>query len=133
MSTDEKVRIDKWLWAARFFKTRSLAKEAIEGGKVHYNKQRCKPGKSVDIGAELTIRQGWFDKVVIVEGLSDRRKNASLAQELYRETEESKEKREKALAERKQAMSALPAPFKRPNKRDRRRIHRFKNINSESE
>jgi ribosome-associated heat shock protein Hsp15 len=130
---DAKVRLDKWLWAARFFKTRSLAKEAIEGGKVHYNNQRCKPGKTVDIGAELTVRQGWFDKVVIVDGLSDRRKNATLAQALYHETEDSLEKREKALAERKLAMAAQPAPFKRPTKRDRRRIHRFKNINSESE
>lgn len=133
MSSEIKVRIDKWLWAARFFKTRSLAKEAIEGGKVHYNNQRCKPGKAVEIGTELTIRRGWVEKVVIVNGLSDKRLSAPLAQELYQETDESVEKREKAAAERKQAMAAQPMAFKRPNKRDRRRIHRFKNINSESE
>lgn len=130
---DLKVRIDKWLWAARFFKTRSLAKEAIEGGKVHYNRQRCKPGKTVDIGAELVIRQGWVEKVVIVSGLSEKRLSAPLAQALYDETPESIEKREREVAERKQANASQPMPFKRPNKRDRRRIHRFKNINSDSE
>lgn len=133
MTTDEKVRLDKWLWAARFFKTRALAKEAIEGGKVQYNGQRCKPGKTVDIATELTIRQGHFEKVVIVEGLSARRKSAPLAQLLYTETEDSQKKRERAIEERKQTMAALPTSFKRPNKRDRRRIHRFKNINSETE
>ncbi|KZY86220.1 RNA-binding protein, partial [Oleiphilus sp. HI0071] len=88
-NAEVKVRIDKWLWAARFFKTRTLAKEAVEGGKVEYNGQRCKPGKTVDVGVELTIRQGWVDKVVIVKGISDRRQNATLAQVLYEETEES--------------------------------------------
>ena len=69
MSDDQKIRLDKWLWAARFFKTRSLAKEAVEGGKVHYNQQRSKPGKAVEMGAELSIRQGFLDKVVIVKKL----------------------------------------------------------------
>jgi ribosome-associated heat shock protein Hsp15 len=133
MTTGDKVRIDKWLWAARFFKTRALAKDAVDGGKVHYNGQRCKPGKTVDLGTELTIRQGHFEKVVIVEGLSDRRKSAPLAQLLYKETEDSQKKRERAIEERKHAMAGLPSSFKRPTKRDRRRIHRFKNINSETE
>ena len=65
--TEEPVRIDKWLWAARFFKTRSLAKDAVDGGKVQYNLQRCKPGKSVELGASIKIRQGWVDKVVVVK------------------------------------------------------------------
>ncbi|WP_369821106.1 RNA-binding S4 domain-containing protein [Oleiphilus sp. HI0067] len=83
-SSEQKVRIDKWLWAARFFKTRSMAKEAVEGGKVQYNGQRCKPGKTVDLGATLQIRQGWVDKVVTVASLSDRRQNATLATAIRR-------------------------------------------------
>jgi len=133
MAEAEKVRLDKWLWAARFFKTRTLAKEAIEGGKVQYNGQRCKPGKCVDIDVELNIRQGFLDKVVVVKGISDRRKNASLAQLLYEETAKSIEQREKTLNERRVLRESHPMPFRRPNKRDRRLIHRFKNKNSESE
>ncbi|KZZ57786.1 MAG: RNA-binding protein [Oleiphilaceae bacterium] len=125
-SSEQKVRIDKWLWAARFFKTRSMAKEAVEGGKVQYNGQRCKPGKTVDLGATLQIRQGWVDKVVTVAGLSDRRQNATLAQQLYEETEESRIEREKKVAERRAERESQPVPFRRPNKRDRRLIHRFK-------
>jgi len=133
MSDQEKVRIDKWLWAARFFKTRSLAKEAVDGGKVQYNQQRCKPGRAVELGAELSIRQGWLDKVVIVQAISGQRKNATLAQTLYLETPESIVKREKALLERKQHMGDHPMTLGKPTKRDRRRIHRFKNINAEPE
>ncbi len=129
--TEEAVRIDKWLWAARFFKTRSLAKEAVEGGKVHYNQHRCKPGKAVELGAELKIRQGWVDKTVIVKGLSAQRKSASLAQALYEETEESVQLREKVMLERQQLQASQPTPQRRPNKRDRRLIHQFKNIHAE--
>ena len=79
MSTNDKpVRIDKWLWAARFFKTRSLAKQAIEGGKVHYNGQRVKTSKAVELGAEIKVRCGWDDKIVLVLTLSDQRRNLSL-------------------------------------------------------
>lgn len=126
MTESTKVRLDKWLWAARFFKTRSLAKEAVEGGKVQYNGQRCKPGKVVDLGVELSIRQGWVDKVVIVEGVSDKRLSAPLAQALYRETPESLEQREQKLAQIRAERETRPVPFKRPNKRDRRLIHRFR-------
>lgn len=129
--TELKVRIDKWLWAARFFKTRTLAKEAVEGGKVQYNGQRCKPGKTIDVGAELSIRQGWIDKVVVVSAVSDRRQNATLAQTLYDETEESRIEREKKLAERRAERESQPVPFRRPNKRDRRLIHRFKDNQNE--
>lgn len=131
ISENDKVRLDKWLWAARFFKTRTLAKEAVEGGKVQYNGQRSKPGRVVDLGATLTIRQGWFDKEVVVKGLSDKRKNASLAQTLYEETPDSVVKREKELAERQAIRASQPQPFKRPNKRDRRLIHRFKDQQSD--
>lgn len=131
MSEIEKVRLDKWLWAARFFKTRGLAKEAVEGGKVHYNQQRTKPARLVEAGSEISIRQGFLDKTVIVRKLSGQRKSAPLAQELYEETEASIIKREKALLERKHSMGDQATPLRRPNKRDRRLIHRFKNLNSE--
>ncbi len=127
----QKVRLDKWLWAARFFKTRGLAKEAIEGGKVHYNGQRTKPGKTVDVGAMVLVRQGWQEKLVEILVLSDKRQAASIAQSLYRETEESVLKREQLIEERRALRASQPVPFKRPSKRDRRRIHRFKDINSE--
>jgi len=129
--TEEPVRLDKWLWAARFFKTRSMAKDAVDGGKVQYNEQRCKPGKTVEVGASVKIRQGWVDKVVVVKALSAQRKNAVLAQILYDETEESIILREKILLERKQHQGDQLHPQRRPNKRDRRLIHQFKNINSE--
>lgn len=127
-----KVRIDKWLWAARFYKTRTLAKEAVEGGKVQFNGQRCKPGKTVDVGVQLQIRQGWIDKTVIVRALTDRRQNATQAQMLYEETEESRVEREKKLAERRAERESQPIPFRRPNKRDRRLIHRFKDQQGDS-
>ena len=131
MKEQEKVRLDKWLCAARFFKTRTLAKEAVDGGKVHYNGQRCKPGRVVDLDATLSIRQGWFDTIVVVKGLCGQRKNATLAQMLYEETQESVEKRERELAERKATMASHPVPLKRPNKKNRRLIHRFKTKNTD--
>ena len=124
MSDTPKVRLDKWLWAARFFKTRSLAKQAIEGGKVQYNGARSKVSKEVELGAELTIRQGWDDKTVVVEGLSDQRRGAPEAQALYRETRESIEQRELRAAQRK--AHGPGADLIRPNKKQRRQIHRFK-------
>src|SRR5690554_7993648 len=84
---DPKVRLDKWLWAARFYKTRALAKEAIEGGKVHYNSQRTKPGKIVETGARVSLRLGWQEKIVVVDDISDRRRGAPEAQKLYRSEE----------------------------------------------
>ncbi|TNC80315.1 MAG: ribosome-associated heat shock protein Hsp15 [Oleiphilus sp.] len=132
MNDTVKVRLDKWLWAARFFKTRTLAKDAIEGGKAHYNGQRSKPGKLVEVGATIKVRQGWFDKVVIVRSLSDKRQTASIAQTLYEETPESIASREQQLQERKALAATRPMPLKRPNKRDRRMIHRFKNQNSDT-
>lgn len=121
------VRIDKWLWAARFFKTRSLAKQAIEGGKVHYNGQRIKTSKLVELNAELTIRAGWDEKTVIVKSVSDQRRNATLAAELFNETEASIALREQRSLERKMANLTMPDHAARPNKKQRRQIHRFKN------
>ncbi|WHN65857.1 ribosome-associated heat shock protein Hsp15 [Cysteiniphilum sp. QT6929] len=119
------VRLDKWLWAARFFKTRQLAKDAIEGGKVHYNGARSKVSKKVEIGATLTIRQGYAEKVVTVIGLSDTRGAASIAQTLYNETTDSIEKREHETMLRKLNKATLPNPTK-PNKKERRQIMSFK-------
>lgn len=118
----DRVRLDKWLWAARFFKTRSLAKQAIEGGKVHYNDQRCKVSKEVEIGAVLKIRQGWDEREVEVVTLSDQRRGAPEAQKLYRETEASLSRREQSRA----ARQAERISIERPSKKQRRQIHRFK-------
>lgn len=127
MTEAPKVRLDKWLWAARFFKTRSLAKQAIEGGKVHYNGERCKVSKEVEVGATLTIRQGWDAKTVEVQTLSDQRRGAPEAQCLYRETEDSIKQREARAAQRKAfGPGADLISRERPNKKQRRQIHRFK-------
>lgn len=119
-----KVRLDKWLWAARFFKTRSLAKQAIEGGKVHYNDQRSKVGKDVEIGALLRIRQGYDELEVEVVALAGQRAGAPAARLLYAETPASVERRAKLAAERK--ANALPVSPDRPDKKQRRLLHRFK-------
>lgn len=120
------VRLDKWLWAARFFKTRNLAKEAIDGGKVYYNGQRTKPGKTVDQGATVRIRNGWQEKSVVIEAISDKRRGAPEAQLLYRETTESQQKREDTAWQRKSLQAAQLPPARRPNKKQRREIQRIK-------
>ena len=119
----DKVRIDKWLWAARFYKTRSIAKQAIEGGKVHADGQRVKASKEITTGVTLTLRQGWDQLEVEVLALSDQRRGADIAQTLYRETEASAAKREQARLERKASHAGLHS--ERPNKKQRRQIHRF--------
>jgi ribosome-associated heat shock protein Hsp15 len=124
MSEDnDKLRIDKWLWAARFYKTRSLSADAVEGGKVTMQGARLKPAKAVGIGDVLEIRVGKFSYEVEVLGLSNKRGGAPEAQKLYRETDASKAKREEIAA----LLRAQPQPtFKgRPTKRDRREIERF--------
>lgn len=118
-----KVRLDKWLWAARFYKTRAIAKAMIEGGKVHYDGQRAKCSKLVEVGARLQIRQGSEEKTIEVVALSDQRRGAPEAQKLYRETEESRRAREQRAAERKQLGSG---PDQRPNKKSRRELLRVK-------
>lgn len=123
---ETKIRIDKWLWAARFYKTRSLCKQSIESGKVRYNGQRTKTSKYVEIGAELTIRCGWDDRTVIVTGLSDQRRGAAEAAELYRETEQSQQLRAQEAARRRAAGNSGFFPAGKPTKKQRRQIHRFK-------
>lgn len=123
------VRLDKWLWAARFFKTRNLAKQAIEGGKVHYDGARSKVSKEVEIGARLTVRQGWDEKELAVTALSDQRRGAAEAQLLYQETEQSIQRRENEAGQRKALQGTGLISKERPNKKQRRQIHRFKNKN----
>lgn len=125
MSQEIKVRLDKWLWACRFYKTRAIAKAAIDGGKVHYEGQKPKPGKVVQIGDSIKLRQGYDEKVIIVKALSERRGPAKEAQLLYQETQDSIKKREEIAEMRK---LAAPATQGRPDKKQRRQIHRFKNI-----
>lgn len=121
----EKVRLDKWLWAARFYKTRALAKEAIEGGKVHCRGERCKPSKEVKVGDELVLRAGYDERIVVIEQLSVVRRGAPQAQLLYRETDESISAREKAAQLRKAGALGIQTDG-RPTKKQRRQIHRFK-------
>ena len=123
----DKVRIDKWLWAARFFKTRGLAKAAIENGRVLVDNsklEKTKPSRMLERGLTLKIRQGFDDKTIVVTELSDQRRGATEAQLLYRETQQSIEAREKIVAERRALNSSIPRTI-RPNKKQRRQIHRF--------
>ena len=122
----EKIRLDKWLWAARFFKTRSLAIEAVSGGKVHLNGARTKPAREIDIGDKLTIRRGPYEWTVVVRALSLRRGPASAATLLYDETEESKRNREEAASEIRAQEWRSPHTKGRPSKKNRRDLTRFR-------
>lgn len=121
----EKIRLDKWLWAARFFKTRSLATNAVNGGKVHLNSQRTKPAKEVHMDDELTVRNGHHERTVIVKGLSDQRRPAKEAILLYAETPESIAKREQNTELYQQAAALRPHGAGRPTKKQQRDIHKF--------
>nr|WP_298374101.1 S4 domain-containing protein [uncultured Halomonas sp.] len=121
----EHVRIDKWLWAARFFKTRALAKKAIEGGKVEYNGGRVKTSKNVEIGALIKVPQGWDTWEVEVLSVSDQRRGAPEARELYQETPQSHEQRQREAENRRLANRSVMAPRGRPDKKERRSIQRF--------
>ena len=125
MEAMHKVRLDKWLWAARFFRTRGKAKLAINGGKVHVDGVRAKPSKDVAIGETLQIRHGFDEKVVVVTGLSENRGKATTAATLYQETDTSIEEREAAAEQRKLAGRAVSSDGK-PTKKQRRRIVRFR-------
>jgi len=124
-----KVRLDKWLWAARFFKTRAKAKLAIDGGKVHIGGVRGKSSKEIQVGDELVIRQGWDEKTVVVCGLSIQRRGAAEAGLLYEESVESIARRESIAEQRKAAAGSVFTPDNRPSKKQRRQIHQFKDRN----
>ena len=122
----DSVRLDKWLWAARFFKTRSLATDAIAGGKVDVNGDRAKPAKAVKPGDEIRLRVGPYEHILIVRELGERRGPASVAQTLYEETEASRAERERLAAQLKMAPAAFVYEEKgRPTKKDRRDLSRF--------
>ncbi|AWK40108.1 ribosome-associated heat shock protein Hsp15 [Photorhabdus laumondii subsp. laumondii] len=125
--SDQAVRLDKWLWAARFYKTRAIAREMIDGGKVHYNGQRSKPSKLVELGAEIKLRQGNDERIVEVLVLSNHRRGAPEAQQLYQETEASMTNREKMAIARKMNALTMPHPDRRPDKKERRTLIKFKN------
>jgi ribosome-associated heat shock protein Hsp15 len=123
--SDEPLRIDKWLWAARFFKTRSLAADAVSGGRVRVNGAGAKPSRGLKVGDELTLRLGELEWVVEVKALSRQRGPAAQAVLLYAEREDSRARREAALAQRKAQPHPAAGAKGRPTKKDRRLIHRF--------
>ena len=127
---NQDTRLDQWLWAARFFKTRSLAKTAIDGGKIRLNGNKAKPSKFVNLGDEIKISQSTYQVSVIVNALSSRRESASIAQRLYRETHESVELREKIVAQRKMERAGLKIPNRRPGKHDRQALRDLKKTSS---
>jgi ribosome-associated heat shock protein Hsp15 len=123
----DKMRLDKWLWAARFYKTRALACEAVEGGKVHLNGQRTKPGKDIRIGSRLQISKGGLQWDIEVAALPAQRRPAAEAQDFYSESDDSRLCREAAREALRAARQATPLQTaSKPSKRDRRLIHRFK-------
>jgi len=123
---DSTTRLDKWLWAARFFKTRSMAREAVAGGKVHLNGNRAKPGRSLNIGDELRIQRGEDVYTITIAELTGTRGPASVAATLYEESEENRSQREKLAAERKLAHEQHASRERRPDKRQRRKLIRFR-------
>ena len=121
----DKVRIDKWLWAARFYRTRALARDAIKGGKVQSGGVRVKPGRTLSLGDILSVRKGEDEYVITVEDLGDRRVSASLAQEKFTEDPDNKARREAAAEKRKLDYHAHADRQRRPDKRERRKIVKF--------
>lgn len=120
------VRIDKWLWAARFYKTRSIARQMVDGGKVEYEGVRAKPSRNVEVGARIKLLQGFTRKEVIVKGISDVRGPASVAVTLYEETPESIARREEEARLNKLAALINPHPDTKPNKKERRELDSLK-------
>lgn len=128
MADEGQQRLDKWLWAARFFKTRALASEAISGGKVHLNGDRVKPSRNIKVGDRLKITKGQFEFEISVLGLNKHRRPSSEAQALYEESQESVEKRQSLAASLKILNANTPYSEKRPSKKQRRQIVKFKRI-----
>ncbi|TAN52083.1 MAG: RNA-binding protein [Methylococcaceae bacterium] len=126
MDAAEKIRLDKWLWAARFFKTRQLAAEAVSGGKVHLNGQRTKPSKEIAVGAHLTIHKDQFEWDVTVTALNSQRRPSKEAVLLYEESRDSLDKRQQLAAQKREDRLLGAQTDHRPNKKERRQIHQFK-------
>lgn len=130
MTELEAIRLDKWLWAARFFKTRKLASDAVSGGKIHVNRQRAKPGKEVKAGAHLSITKDNLNWEITIIAVSGQRRPASEAALLYEEDPESRAKRQQQIIEQREMRELLPynGSDHKPNKKERRLIHRFKQV-----
>ncbi|MFZ5724432.1 MAG: RNA-binding S4 domain-containing protein [Pseudomonadota bacterium] len=122
----QRVRLDKWLWAARFYKTRALAQEAVDGGKVHYEGQRTKSSRDVQVGARLSVVVGHDTREIVVTALADRRGSAQQAALLYAESADSIANREEAAARRRALAVSDPVPDHRPDKHERRQLERFR-------
>ncbi|WP_392352783.1 MULTISPECIES: ribosome-associated heat shock protein Hsp15 [Pseudoalteromonas] len=120
------IRLDKWLWAARFYKTRAIARDMVQGGKVHYNGQRTKPSKVVELDAVIKLAQGVDEKVITVLKLLDKRLSAPIAQTLYQESDASIEKREANSIARKNNSFFAPHPDRKPDKKQRRELLKMK-------
>jgi len=125
-SSELKVRLDKWLWAARFYKTRAIAREMVQGGKEHYNGQRSKASKIVEIGAVIKLAQGVDEKTVTVLNILEKRQSAPIAQTLYQESDASIAKREENTIARKNNSFFAPHPVKKPDKKQRRELLKMK-------
>lgn len=124
--SDESIRLDKWLWAARFYKTRAIARTMVDGGKVHYNGQRAKPSTLVELNAEIRLHQSNDERTVTVLALQSQRRKATEAQAMYEETEASIVNREKVAQARKLNALTMPHPNRRPDKKERRNLIKFK-------
>ncbi|MGQ8366517.1 ribosome-associated heat shock protein Hsp15 [Glaciecola sp. 1036] len=127
---NKQVRLDKWLWAARFCKTRSIARDWVQAGKVHYNGQRAKASKVVEVGAQIKIPAGFDQKVIVVDKIADKRLSAEFAVQLYTETQESIERRETNKQARQLSAFHSPRPDQRPDKKQRRQIIKIKHQDS---
>lgn len=125
MTDQESIRLDKWLWAARFFKTRKLAAEAVSGGKVHVNGQRCKPAKEIKLGMQLEINKSPYKWEIKVLAINKQRRPAKEAVFLYEEAPASIERRQQLIRSKKE-QNEFTERVPRPNKKQRRQIHRFK-------
>ncbi len=121
-----KVRLDKWLWAARFYKTRAVAREMVQGGKVHYNGQRTKASKIVDVGAKIKLAQGVDEKLITILSVLEKRQSAPIAQTMYQESDASIAKREENSIARKNNSFFAPHPDKKPDKKQRRELLKMK-------
>jgi len=125
------VRLDKWLWAARFYKTRAIAREMAQGGKVQVNGRRAKASKKLEVNSTITLWQGVYQKTILVLDLSEKRLGAAQAQTLYQETVDSIQKREQLTIQRKLNAATAPHPDKRPDKKQRRDLLRVKHLQSD--